>query len=105
MARYLASEEYGGEKILPKDVNLEWQKLLAGTVWENYELISTQWIKTETGLATPKILANTTMETYIQGDRVEPEFASSCIGCHKYGALLNGRKADFSYLFSRAKPN
>lgn len=121
VARYLASEEYGGDKILPQDVNSQWQELLAGTVWENYELISTQWPtdpqnKTECnvsgipsyqlpGCPTPPILANTTMETYIQGDRGGPKFASSCIGCHQYGAQLNGRKADFSYLFSRAKPN
>ena len=121
VARYLASEEYGGDKILPKDVNSQWQALLAGTVWENYELISTQWPtdpQNESqckvpgipsyqlpGCPSPPILANTTMETYIQGDRGGPEFASSCIGCHQYGALLNGKKADFSYLFSRAKPD
>lgn len=112
VARYL-DVEHGGDKILPEDVNSQWQELLAGTVWENYELISTQW-PTEPdgpssifgpGSPTPEILANTTMETYIQGDHVEPKFASSCIGCHQYGALLNGKKADFSYLFSRAKPN
>jgi len=112
ITRYL-DPHYGGDKILPKDVNSQWQELLAGTVWENYELISTQW-PTEPnqsfgffgpGSPTPEILANTTMETYIQGDHGGPQFASSCIGCHQYGALLNGKKADFSYLFSRAKPN
>ncbi|MDJ0674644.1 MAG: hypothetical protein QNJ36_04460 [Calothrix sp. MO_167.B42] len=130
ITRYL-DPHYGVGKILPEAVNSQWQKLLAGTVWENYELISTQWptdpkneseckalknlginyYNTETkktfwqGCPTPPILANTTMETYIQGDHVEPKYASSCIGCHQYGALLNGKKADFSYLFSRAKPN
>ena len=123
VTRYI-DPHYGVGKILPKKVNSQWQQLLAGTVWENYELISTQWPtdpqnKVECkalqdigikyfepqGCPTPPILANITMETYIQGDHVKPEYASSCIGCHQYGALLNGKKADFSYLFSRAKPN
>ncbi|NEP82352.1 MAG: hypothetical protein F6K39_31910 [Okeania sp. SIO3B3] len=62
----------------------------------------------KTGSPTPEILANITMETYIQGDNLPNgniEYASSCIKCHALGALLNGKKADFSYLFSRAKPN
>ncbi|NET55650.1 MAG: hypothetical protein F6K47_05620 [Symploca sp. SIO2E6] len=103
VTRYL-DPAYGGDNILPKDVNEQWQGLVAGTVWKNYELISTQWINSD-GDPTPQILANTTMETYIQGDHSGPEYASSCIKCHQYGALLNGKKADFSYLFSRAKPN
>ena len=118
VTRYIPADQYGGDKILPQDVNQQWQELVAGTVWENYELISTQWptepgsydYKTYTpGSPTPQILANTTMETYIQGDHLnlpqDISAASSCIACHQYGALLNGKKADFSYLFSLAKPN
>jgi hypothetical protein len=61
--------------------NADAQKLLAGvnaqSVWKNYELISTQW-PTATGQCAitpgnpvgtpaPNFLANTTLETYVQG--------------------------------------
>ncbi|NER33676.1 MAG: hypothetical protein F6J93_06400 [Oscillatoria sp. SIO1A7] len=122
VTRYL-DPDHGGNKILPEPVNDRWHELVHGTPWENYNLISTQWPTdpesggycyggpdycAKTGCPTPEILANITMETYIQGDNVPDgnlEYASSCIKCHALGALLNGKKADFSYLFSRAKPN
>ncbi|NEO54435.1 MAG: hypothetical protein F6K54_15900 [Okeania sp. SIO3B5] len=123
ITRYL-DPHYGGDKILPKKVNDRWHELVKDTPWENYELISTQWPTApesgdpcfggdpnycvKTGSPTPEILANITMETYIQGDNLPNgniEYASSCIKCHALGALLNGKKADFSYLFSKAKPN
>lgn len=103
----------GGDLLLPKDVNDQWHQLVQGTVWVNYELISTQWPtnptseEDPTGKPKPRYLANTVMETYNQtpDPNTEDSTPSSCIGCHVYGATLSGKKADFSFLFSKAKPN
>tara|TARA_B100000700_G_C15011671_1_gene841274 strand:+ start:556 stop:1851 length:1296 start_codon:yes stop_codon:yes gene_type:complete len=79
----------------------------AESVWVNYELVSTQWptdaqSKTDpTGVPAPSFLANTTLETYIQGE--VKQTSSSCIGCHNNAAMTNGRFADFTYLLQRAQ--
>lgn len=72
-----------------KELNQYYQNLLEGSVWANYELVSTQWTGGFPAGAKPSVLANTTMETFIQ-----PQ--SSCIGCHKGGQ-------DFSFLLGEAK--
>lgn len=64
-------------------VNNVWQAKLNGTVWANYRLIGTQWQVNTYGVPNnpfPRSMANTTMETYMQGN--------SCIGCHS-GATVN----------------
>jgi hypothetical protein len=103
--------------ILPAtaELNARYQKALAGTVWENYELIVNNWptatskqalpqppeVRTfdpntykakMAGDPVPAFVANTTMETYFQ--------QHSCIQCH-YHAATNG--TDFSWaVFNRA---
>ncbi|WP_347331723.1 hypothetical protein [Marinimicrobium locisalis] len=78
-----------------------------GSVWTNYELVSTQWptdadSKTDpTGAPAPSFLANTTLETYIQGHT--PQGSSNCMGCHGNAADTNGRASDFTYLLQRAR--
>jgi hypothetical protein len=71
--------------------NQDYHALLAGTVWENYQLVLTQWPKfpqpeEENGAPFPgqftgpdpmTNIANTTMETYFQKSA-----ATSCMGCH-----------------------
>jgi hypothetical protein len=90
-----------------KNMNSIFQSMLHGTVWEYYMLISTQWPTVFftgcTGLHSPdaaapapntdflkqpdmtcspapSFMANSTLETYSQGDI--PQASSSCIGCH-----------------------
>ena len=89
-----------------KNMNTIFQSMLKGTVWENYMLLSTQWPslfevarrcilkapmrqcrKTDflkqpdmTCSPAPTFFANSTLETYSQGDI--PLASSSCIACH-----------------------
>ncbi|HXH38408.1 MAG TPA: cytochrome C [Thermoanaerobaculia bacterium] len=95
--------------------NADAVKLLAGvnpnSVFQNYELISTMW-PTNTGqcqanpgdpLGTPapNFLANTTLETYIQG--MVPNVSSNCIECHNNATMTNAVPSDFTYVLQRAK--
>lgn len=71
-----------------QQINQTWQNNLAGTVWANYQMIDT--INPSTPGTTPypipitsatvntNILANTSMETYFQGQ----SFGKSCMDCH-----------------------
>jgi hypothetical protein len=88
-----------------KNMNRIFQSMLHGTVWEHYMLISTQWPSVfdctkllsknpdapapkndfvrqpdMTCSPAPTFMANSTLETYSQGDI--PQASSSCIGCH-----------------------
>jgi len=88
-----------------KNMNAIFQSMLTNSVWKNYMLISTQWPsafsctslqakspstpdpKTDflkqpdmTCSPAPTFLANSTLETYSQGD--VPLASSSCIACH-----------------------
>ena len=97
--------------------------ILAGTVWANYELVSTQWPTAagspsgvpsadtnwctpinqvdKSGNPAPAFLANTTLETYIQG--TVPQASSSCINCHLNATMTDGQFSDFTYLLERAQ--
>jgi hypothetical protein len=95
--------------------NAEARKLLAGvserSVWQYYELVSTQWPTNSGdcaalpadpfGTPAPQFLANTTLETYVQG--TTPNVSSSCIHCHGNAAMTTGRASDFTYLLQRAR--
>ena len=95
--------------------NADALKLLLGvstsSVWQNYELISTMW-PTNTGqcqaspgdpLGTPapNFLANTTLETYIQG--MVPNVSSNCIECHNNATMTTPVASDFTYVLQRAQ--
>jgi hypothetical protein len=80
------------------------QQKLAGTVWENYRLITTQW-PGPSGEFIPCHVTNTVAETYIQNDA----FSGSCMRCHA-AARTAGKKPDnntasanFSYLLQMAR--
>lgn len=77
-------------------LNAYYRGLLRGSVWENYQLISTQWATGGAPAGTPAVLANTTLETYIQAN-------SSCLGCHKGAKTRGGQSADFSFLVYEAQ--
>jgi hypothetical protein len=87
-------------------LNTSFQGILAGTVWNNYELVSTQWPTDATskvdptGVPAPDFLANTTLETYIQGE--VPQSSSSCMACHGNAADTTGRASDFTFILERA---
>ena len=82
------------------------------SVWQYYELISTQWptdpgpgncnasATDPLGNPAPQFLANTTLETYIQG--MTPNVSSSCIECHGNAAMTTGAASDFTYVLQRA---
>ena len=71
-------------------LNSTMQAELAGTVWANYRLVTTQWplpISTPQGTVKflPANVTNTTMETYVQNR------SGSCMGCHN--SCRDGRHA------------
>ncbi len=88
--------------------NADAQKLLLGvnakSVWANYQLISTMWPtdpKQPFGAPAPSFLANTTLETYIQG--TTPNVSSNCIECHNNATMTVPVASDFTYVLQRAQ--
>ncbi len=104
-------------------INTYFQGLLTGSVWTNYQLISTQWLFFED--MAPQFLANSVQETYLQGQNppyyggfplqedqqyyqdslyhpFAPGVSSSCMGCH-FIAKSAGIKSDFSFIISNAQ--
>jgi hypothetical protein len=81
------------------------------SVWQYYELISTMWPTNPgkcaavpgdpLGTPAPNFLANTTLETYIQG--MVPNVSSNCIECHNNATMTNARPSDFTYILQRAQ--
>ena len=85
------------------------------SVWQYYELVSTQWPTAPapgcdvaatapanlSGAPAPQFLGNSTLESYIQG-RV-PNVSSSCIECHLNATTTTHVFSDFTYLLERAR--
>jgi hypothetical protein len=106
------------KRLIPIDdatnaLNAQWQAWLRSvnkdSVWQYYELISTQWPtqpkasptgSKPAGDPAPPFLANATLETYIQG--TTPNVSSSCIMCHNNATTTNSKFSDFTYLLERA---
>lgn len=103
--------------------NAAFQKLLAGSVWANYRLISTQWHGEFGPLPKPAFLANPVLETFNQtpsppsdGPVAWPSpgytpfnvgvATSSCMKCHSQATTAsqtNPKPADFSFLMGNAQ--
>lgn len=88
--------------------NADAQKLLRAvnpkSVWANYQLISTMWPtdpKQPFGAPAPTFLANTTLETYIQG--MVPNVSSNCIECHNNATMSVPVPSDFTFVLQRAQ--
>lgn len=96
-----------------KDLNAAWQAALRGTVWEHYELVTTQWPTAPKDFATveaggtypenagkpfpEKGVTNTTMETYFQNATdAAAAGGNSCMSCH-----YNAGQSDFSWGLNR----
>ncbi len=103
------------ERVTPIDaataaINKKFQGLLqevnASSVWANYMLVGTQYPQSPNdptdpqGRPFPQFLANSTIETFLQGS--VPPVSSSCIACHNRATTTAGAKpADFTYILSR----
>jgi hypothetical protein len=109
-------------------LNAYYQKLLAGSVFAHYRLISTQW---QTGIVVqgePPYVANIVIETYVQNAKSKPQAASAfpadffppppghpavgasatqstgCLACHINATAKNGKTVtDHSFLFLEAQ--
>jgi hypothetical protein len=110
-----------------KKINKKFQEILRGTVWENYMLLSTQWpsdficagkkasdpgpdpntdVKKEPDMncaPAPTFLANSTLETYSQGDT--PLASSSCMACHGNATSYQRSASDAQQPGPDGKPN
>jgi hypothetical protein len=116
-------DSIGGDPFID-NINVYFQSILKGSVWENYSLVSTQWLLNEDIF--PLFMANTVQETYLQGTNppsrgtytisngeqyfqsknyhpFKPGISSSCMGCH-FKASLNWSPAssDLSFLLGEA---
>ena len=95
---------------LTQQLNTQWRAALhkAGSVFENYMLVGTQWGATTTNPPDPKIafggvpnfLSNSVVETYLQlsVDPKNPFGNGSCISCH-VSATLNDNKTPSNLSF------
>jgi hypothetical protein len=116
-----------------KTLNETFQKSpqLEGTVWKNYNLITTQWpsgfpcaqkkhpggLPDPTCTPFPTFLANSTLETFSQplelkpgkNDPGLPLATSSCISCHNnattrpiHSSTMQAARSDFTYILEKA---
>ena len=81
----------------------------AGSVFQNYELVNTQWPVPQLSNASqpetvftvrPLALGNTTMESFVQP-------TSTCMGCHSTARTVNPNRfvsSDFSFTLNNAQP-
>lgn len=70
--------------------------LRADNVWQYYELVDDQWAGTRKNIGTPsqpQFLANTTLETYLQGPAIPCSPPHGCINCH--GQYAGAKDLDF----------
>ncbi|MFL6260432.1 MAG: hypothetical protein ACJ76Y_12025 [Thermoanaerobaculia bacterium] len=86
-------------------LNAYYQKLLAGSVFANYRLISTQWQTGGAPQGTPPNVANIVIETYVQTVSSSGKTPSTgCLGCHIDAKAANNKTVtDHSFLFLEAK--
>lgn len=91
------------------ELNRQFRAIVKGTVWENYELITTQWPSNATskidptGAPAPTFLANTTLETYSQGS--VPLASSTCMECHGNATTYHdpATASDFTFILEKAQ--
>jgi hypothetical protein len=75
------------------------------SVFANYLLVGAQYPQrpptavNPNGEPRPEILANSTMETFLQRD--VPPVSSNCLACHGGATMSDARASDFTYILSR----
>lgn len=83
----------GQAEFINAALNTWWQEtVLAGTVWANYRLITTNWIENESSQPRPSL--NTSLEPFLPSN---PSLPNACIDCHKFAQ--NGNKAELGLSF------
>ncbi len=91
---------------IPADpaLNAYYQKLLAGSVFANYRLISTQWGTGFNPLGKPKSVANLITEVFVQSVKTK-QGGEGCLACHLNATANNTIKTvtDHSFMFLEAK--
>lgn len=88
------------------EINQYYQSLLGGSVFANYQLISTQWATGLVRSGIPKHVSNTTMETYVQLREKETKMgkATGCFSCHlESRTAIAGQDGNHSFFFLEAK--
>jgi hypothetical protein len=96
---------YGPAQVVPvtptsaQTLNAAFQKMLAGTPWAYYQLISTQWVGEAGTAPKPPQLGNSVQETFLA-----PGKFYSCMTCHSFAKLAGAPtvSADFSYMLQFA---
>ncbi len=108
---------------LNEKFHAKFREVNVNSVWQYYDLVSTQWPTRPAGFGKPHgdkdgdvlkhspadilggpapvFLANTVMETYIQGRT--PNTSSSCMECHANALSKSGHFSDFTFILDRAK--
>jgi hypothetical protein len=86
-------------------LNAYYQQLLAGSVFANYRLVSTQWQFGGAPQGAPPHVANIVIETYVQQASNKAKNPSTgCFACHINATAKNGKtNTDHSFLFLEAK--
>ncbi len=86
------------------DLNTYYQKLLAGSVFANYRLISTQWGVGVNPFGKPKNVSNLVIETFVQ-DLKTKTGGEGCLACHLNATANNtiNTNTDHSFMFLEAK--
>ncbi|HEX3673192.1 MAG TPA: hypothetical protein VHU87_02870 [Rhizomicrobium sp.] len=103
---------------MTRDLNTQWRAQLkaAGSPFQNYMLVGTQWAGDITNTPTPKIpsngvpsyLSNTVVETYIQTSHGPGNAPGSCVACHQFATLPVSQpqpQSDLSFLPGLAQPD
>jgi hypothetical protein len=90
---------------LSDTLNAYYRSLLAGSVFANYRLISTQWQTGGAPQGTPPFVANITMETFVQDLTTGPKKdTTGCLACHiKTPTSVAGLAGDSSFFFLNAQ--
>jgi hypothetical protein len=74
-------------------LNAYYQKLLAGSVFANYRLVSTQWQTGGAPQGTPPHVANIVIEAYVQSATSKPPNPSTgCLACHRGATRRTARR-------------
>jgi hypothetical protein len=91
------------------ELNKYYQEVLAGSVFANYQIVSTQWTTGVgvTRLGTPQHVANITLETYAQTATAKSG-ATGCMACHltattKVATATGLQDSNHSFFFLEAQ--
>ncbi len=81
-------------------LNQSWRSALAGTVWQHYFLVGTQWIGNGGGDPfgngeVPRFLSNTALESFIQH-----RDSGTCLGCHDTARTDAGQLSNLTFVLN-----